>query len=199
MPVMNSPNPSARRLRRRLLAALAAMVVAAACDDPFKIEADTANLDANLELWALNGSPAAYPSAVIVAQAAATRPDASGSFDLAFDIDANGRVRTLPVASVVTPVSGARTIEFQRITGPFDAVEEAPRSGWTADSVLVLEAGEAFLVKVPTVYCQYDIRQEVFAKFRVDSILPAERRIKLSGRVNPNCGFRSLLTGIPEF
>ena len=50
-----------------------------------------------------------------------------------------------------------------------------------------------------TPLCQFDIRQDIYAKFFVDSVLPAERRVKLTARINPNCGFRSLLIGIPAF
>jgi hypothetical protein len=30
-------------------------------------------------------------------------------------------------------------------------------------------------------------------------VIPAERRFRLLGRVNPNCGYRSLNEGVPEF
>jgi hypothetical protein len=56
-----------------------------------------------------------------------------------------------------------------------------------------------FLVRVQTQYCQLEQSPEVYAKYIVDSIFPDERRIRLSGRVNPNCGFRSFLSGVPTF
>jgi hypothetical protein len=195
------PKHPVRRLRRGLVAALLLVVAgAAACEDPFKITAQNPNVDASFELWALNGgAPAAYPTAVLVPQASAVRLDAAGSFDLAFDIDNTGRVRVLPVGSVVAPIAGTRDIQFQRSNGPYNAIAEAPKTGWTSDSVLVINPGQMFLVKVNTLYCQYDLQQFVYAKFIVDSVIPAENRIKLSARINPNCGFRSFLTGIPEF
>jgi len=52
---------------------------------------------------------------------------------------------------------------------------------------------------VQTQFCQFDVRQDIHAKFFVDSVLPAERRVKLSARVNPNCGLRSLRTGTPTY
>lgn len=199
--VMTMPKHPARRLRRGLLAVLLlATAGAAACEDPFKITAQNPNIDSSFELWALNGgAPAAFPTAVLVPQASAVRLDAAGSFDLAFDIDPTGRVRVLPVGSVVAPIAGTREVQFQRADGPFNTVIEAPKTGWTSDSVLVVNEGQMFLVKVNTLYCQYDLQQFVYAKFVVDSVIPAEHRMKLSARINPNCGFRSFLTGIPEF
>ncbi len=189
--------PSARRAL--LAAALLVAAGAAACEDPFAVHASSENFDESFELWALSGTPVAYPSAVLVPQGSAVRLDAAGSFDLAFDIDPDGRLKVYPVNSVVAPVGGSRVVEFQRITGPYNTVVEAPRTGWTQDSVLVVNPGSAFLVKVNTAFCLYDVRQYVYAKFYVDSVLTADRRIKLAARINPNCGYRSLLEGVPEF
>lgn len=194
------PNPLARRLRRGVLVStLAALAGAAGCEDPFKITAQYPNVDVTFELWALDGAPAAYPTAVLVPQATAVRLDAAGSFDLAFDIDSTGRAVVLPVGTVVSPIAGTRTVEFQRGVGTYNTIVEAPKTGWQADSSLTVNEGQSFLVKVNTLYCQYDFQQVVYAKFIVDSVIPAERRMKISARINPNCGFRSFLSGVPEF
>lgn len=199
-------NQPVRRMRRGVLLAVLALVGgAAACEDPFEITANYPNIDQSLEVWAITGSPASYPSGILMVapglpRASAARLDASGSlFDIAFDIDTLGRLRVLPVGSVVAPITGTRVIQFQRPTQTYTAIAEAPRTGWTADSVLLVGQGQSFLVRVSTQYCQFDIRQDIYAKFYVDSIVPEDRRIKLRGRINPNCGFRSFLDGFPEF
>ncbi|MBX7119585.1 MAG: hypothetical protein K1X31_11345 [Gemmatimonadaceae bacterium] len=189
-----------RAWRRGLLAAVLALVAgAAACDDPFQLTASRQNIDETFEVWGITGSSSVYPAGIIVPQATAVRLDAAGSFDLAFDIDGDGRLMVYPVGSVVSPLTGARLVEFQRITSTYSEAVEAPKTGWTSDSLLLVNPGQAFFVKVRTLYCQYDLRQEVYAKFYVDSVIPAEHRIKLGARINPNCGFRSLLSGVPEF
>lgn len=195
---MTLPNSLAPR-SRRALAALALVFGAAACEDPFQLQASNSNADASFEIWAMSGAPAAYPSGLLVAQTSVVRLDAAGSFDLAFDIDAGGRLMVWPVTSVVSPIAGSRAIAFQRSTGVYNALLEAPKNGWTNDTLLLVDAGDVFFTKVTTLYCQYDLRQDIYAKFLVDSIIPAERRIRLSARVNPNCGFRSLVLGVPEF
>ena len=193
-----SVSPRSRARRVVLLLALLAGVVAG-CQDPFKLTARSANFDATFELWAVSGTPAAYPSGLLVPQGVVVRLDPSGNFDVAFDIDALGRLVVIPVSSAVAPVTGPRAIGFQRTAATYNSIIEAPKSGWTNDSLFVVAPGETFLVKVTTQYCQFDLRRETYAKFLVDSVLPAERRIKLVSRVNPNCGFRSLAAGIPLF
>lgn len=196
--VMTPPILSAPR-RRVLLTVLAVVLGAVACQDPFKLTARSINIDVGFELWAMSGSPAAYPSGLLVPQASVVRLDAAGSFDLAFDIDANGRLVVLPVSSVVSPIAGTRLIGFQRASGIYNALLEAPKDGWLNDTLFLVNEGQSFFVKVATQFCQFDLRQDIYAKFYVDSVVPAERRIKLSARVNPNCGFRALTSGIPEF
>lgn len=186
--------------RFRTLAALVAGALAvAACEDPFEERAQFPNRDVPLETWAITGTPASYPTALLVPQHTVVRPDAAGSFDLAFDIDEDGRLLVIPVSKVVVALGGDRTIGLLRATAPYSAIADAPRTGWLFDTTLVVNPGSAFLVKVQTLYCQFDFRQDIYAKIFVDSVIPEERRAKLSMRVNPNCGFRSFVTGIPEY
>jgi hypothetical protein len=198
-------NHPVRRVRRGLLLAVLALVAGAtACEDPFEITAQFPNIDQTFELWAISGSPAAYPSGLLLVapglpQATAVRLDAAGNFDIAVDIDTLGRLRVLPVGSIVSPITGTRVIQFQRPTVSYSVIPDAPRDGWSPDSVLLVGEGQAFLLRISTQYCQFDIRQDIYAKFYVDSIIPDERRVKLRSRINPNCGFRSLLNGIPEY
>ena len=182
-----------------LSSALLAVLVAGACSDPFRLQATRLNVDVGLEGWALTGTAPTLPSVLIVPGFTMARPDAAGSFDLGFDIDATGKLVVLPVSSVVAAVAGSRPIGFVLPSQAFDAILEAPRSGYTSDSSLVLSVGDIFVTRISTAFCQFELRQEIYAKFRVDSIIPAERRYKIQAFINPNCGFRSFQTGVPEF
>lgn len=184
----------------RTLVVLAPVVLAAlACEATFEDRAQFANVDVPLETWAITGTPASFPTALLVPQHTVVRPDAAGSFDLAFDIDDDGRLHVIPVSKVVTALGGNRTIGLLRGTQPYSVIADAPRTGWLFDTTLVVNPGSSFLVKVQTLYCQFDFRQDIYAKVFVDSVIPAERRAKLSMRVNPNCGFRSFANGVPEY
>lgn len=186
-------------IRFRALALVATLGLAASCAEPFDTGAQRSTVDVPLEAWAMTGSPPSYPTAFLVPQATVVRADAAGSFDLAFDIDPSGRLVVLPVSHVVMPLTGARRIGLLRSTEAYNTIIEAPLTGWAYDSTITVNPGGAFLVRVQTQFCQFDIRQDIYAKFFVDSVLPAERRVKLTARINPNCGFRSLLIGIPAF
>lgn len=192
---------SARRALRAsaLLALLGAAGTIGCGEDPFAPRANFDNANVVFEVWALTGAPTNFPTVHLVAQRITARPDAAASFDLAFDIDPQGRVVVLPVSQVVTPLGGNRTVGMLRSTLPFADIDAAPRSGYTFDSTLVVGVGEPFIVRVQTLFCQTELRDHVFAKYIVDSILPDERRIRISGRVNPNCGFRSFGEGVPKF
>jgi hypothetical protein len=187
-------------LRIRALGALCLAVLSVtACDDPFEQVASRPTVNVVLESWALTGAPPAYPTALVVPLYSMIRADAAATFDIAFDIDADGRLMVLPVSKVVSAVGGDRTIGIMRGTGTYSSIVEAPRTGWVYDSIMTVNPGATFLVRVQTLYCQFDFRQDIYAKFYVDSVIPEERRIRLLGRVNPNCGYRSLLEGIPEY
>lgn len=184
--------------------ALATLVVAAlglaSCEATFEDGAQFSTRDVPIEVWAITGSPTSFPAGLLVAPPHGVVPlNVAGEFDLAFDIDADGRLLVLPVNKVVTALTGNRTIGLLRATEPYSVIPDAPRTGWLFDTTLVMNPGSAFLVKVQTLYCALDFRQDIYAKVYVDSVIPEERRAKLSMRVNPNCGFRSFANGIPEY
>lgn len=184
---------------RALVGLLLAAGLAACGPDPFAPRAAFTTSDVSHEVWALTGAPINYPSAIVVAQRVALRLDAAGTFDFAFDINGADQVVMYPVGRVVTPLGTSRSVGVIRPTVPFAEVTEAPREGWLEDSVQTLDIGDAIIVRVQTQSCLFDFSPFIYAKYRVDSIFPAERRIRLSGRVNPNCGFRSFADGLPEF
>ncbi len=188
--------------RNRLLpplVAFGAALLVLACEDPFKLTASRSNTTLNFFVWAISGTPDEYPTALRVPQATLVLADPNGNFDIAFDFNANDSLVVLPVRSVVTPLLGAHAVTFFRTAASYEQVIEAPLNGWTSDSALVVGVGETFLVKVTSTYCQFELRRDVYAKFEVESIIPSERRARLRGKVDPNCGFRSLQDGIPEY
>lgn len=198
---VNTTTPVRRPVRR--LAALGALLVAGlglGCGpDPFAPRANTPVLSTSFAVWAISGSPAPYPTAYSVQSNVVVRLEPTGSFDIAFDITPGGRLRVLPMSEVVTPLSGVRAIGMQRSAVPYAGIDAAPRGGYAQDTILELDVGDAFVVRVPSQLCGFSQQTIIYAKFSVDTIVPADRRAFLTGRVNPNCGFRSFADGIPEF
>lgn len=201
---MTLPRPA----RRRALFAGVLLVTASAvaCEDPFELKATFQTRDMVFSVWSLNSSPDEYPTVLDIAvsvvngsSAQLERPDATGGFDIAFDVADDGRLRVIPVRLAVTPLSGTHAVHFIETSALFEQVLSAPADGWVADSTIALDEGDLFLVRVFAPPCQFQLRQYLYVKFVVDSIIPAERRAKLRGKLNPNCGFRSFQEGIPEF
>jgi len=194
------PTPAASRGRRALLvSAIAAVASIVGCDDPFAPKATTPNFSTAIEVWALTGAPTSFPTVILVPQALVVRPDAGGSFDVGFDIDPDGRLLVVPMSKIVSPLAGVRSIGIIRTATIFNTILDAPRDGWIFDSTLAVNVGQSFLLRVQTQYCEGELNQEVFAKYNVVEVDVVERRIVLSGYVNPNCGFRSFQTGIPTY
>jgi hypothetical protein len=198
---VHTTTPVRRPLRRAAAAAaLLAVAVGLGCGpDPFAPRADTPVVRTIFTVWAISGSPAPYPTAYSVQSNATLRLEPTGAFDLAFDITPEGKLRVLPVREVVNPISGARSIGVQVPGIPYADITAAPRTGYALDSIIELEVGGAFVVQVPSQLCGFSQQPVIFAKFNVDTIVPADRRAFLSGRINPNCGFRSFADGVPEF
>jgi hypothetical protein len=189
--------------RASVLVALGAVLgvgaLTACGPDPFAVEANTPVRLTTFTIWAITGSPAPYPTAYSVQNNVTLRLEPSGSFDIAFDITPDGKLQVLPIKAVVAPVGGSRVIGVQVATVPYAEVTEAPRLGWNADSTIEVVVGQTFLLQVASELCALSGRPTIYAKFVADSIIPADRRAFLSGRINPNCGFRSFANGIPEF
>jgi hypothetical protein len=170
-----------------------------ACSGATDLVARFDNLVYQPALYALNGSPIGAPTAINTVFAATVRPDATYDFDVAFDLDAEGRPVVLAQRSLGHPAAGAgRQVALQAVAGGFDALERAPESRWVLDSLLTLEIGQVAVVRVAATICQFDLSPFVFSKLVVDSVDVASRRIWASALTNPNCGFRSLQPGRPR-
>lgn len=188
------------KARLALLAAMFVAVVLNACGDPTNIKASLPTSVDTLSVFALTGTPPAYPSGVAIVARRPVRVDGFANFDVAFDINPSGNAVIYPVRLVVPSPSGSRPVALQKVAGAFDSVTEAPRTGF-ADSALVMLPGD--VVVVQTAHnssgdiCQFALSPNLFAKFVVDSINQASRTIYLKMGFDPNCGFRSFATGIP--
>ncbi len=191
-------------VRRRRRAALRPFLLAvatlalAACDDPFKMKAQYANQPFVYSLYGISGTgPANAPAALDLVAVAAVRLDGNFAFDIAFDFDGAGKIVILPQKLVGTPISGSRTVALQRISGGYEAVVLAPTAGWKLDSTVAVLPGEVVGVRLTSASCVYQLSNELYAKIVVDSVKTGGL-IFGRGVINPNCGFRSFASGIPE-
>ena len=195
--------------RRALTLALLVAPVLSACGgtDPFAPVASLYTSASGYIMYPLSTAPALLPSALQMLTQTAVRPQVSPSlglnFDIVFDVDAQGRVRVIPPKLVATVPTGTPTTGVQAVTTPFDSLLRAPTSGYRYDSVTVVRVGQVFAVSsqgstASGITCSTN--SPLYAKMVVDSIVAvpelATQKLFLKTVIDPNCGFRSLETGV---
>ena len=152
-----------------------------------------------LAVYALTGSPLAFPTALVTPAHTVVRADASLEFDVAFDIDAQGNALLYPFRLVVDPTAARRTVGIQRMNVPFDSVRRAPTGGYRYDSVTVVPEGAVAVIQAQRdVECRFDFSRTIYSKIVIDDIDPVTRRIDFRILVDPACGFRDLVPGRPK-
>ena len=194
---------TSHRLRRPLAVAALSVLAAVGCRDPFEIEAQFSTIEDVVTIYALSGTPLDLPAAVLVAPAAqAVRPGPDFVFDIAFDIDAAGAVRLLPVDVVARPgVVGGRTVGILLVDDmSYEEILRAPDRGYTYREAVTVTVGDVGILQAnghPSCLASF-FSTSVFAKFRVEAVDPVARTMRLRVRVDPNCGFRGLEEGTPS-
>jgi hypothetical protein len=173
----------------------------AACsdDDPFRPVATTPNVVTGLGLAALSTGVLA-PTAIDFINLRAVRPTLDGAgtvnFQLALDLEADGRVRLLPVLSMLSPPTGSTSVGLVRTDATFEALARAPTSGFVTDSAVTAAVGETWVVRLSAGLCAFG--DPFYAKFVVDGVNPATRRLAVRFLLNRNCGYRDLTEGLPR-
>jgi hypothetical protein len=192
------------RLRAGLAAATLAAASLLACGDPNAPRASLATFTDTLQLYALNGSPRGAPAALRLLAGGfggtpAVAPDVTLGFDVALDIDGQGRPVLLPLRTVASPFSATHRVGLARDTRAFASITEAPTTGYQHDSVTTVNVGETVLIETADPdQCSTLLTSGVlYGKMVVDSVNAGARRIYLRLTGDPNCGFRSFEPGVP--
>ena len=192
--------------RIRKLCVVAGMVAGtttvAACGDDLGVNAFPVNEPVNVTVYALNGTAQTLPAGLDIRLLDPIRVDPRWAFDLAFDLNASNGIVVHTVRSVSTELVNLPRIGLQTSELAFDALIDAPTSGYVYDSLLTVPVGKTVVVDKIDPTCNrfggaflgFNIR----AKFRVDSISTSRRAIYLKILSNPNCGYRSLEPGEPK-
>jgi len=191
--------PSARPLPRALiLIGFAASI--AACRGFTAIDASFQNVTATDTVYALNGGPPNSPNSINFFQGLTDRADQGFGFDIAFDIDKDGNPVIIPARALATNFSNPSSIGLQRATTSFEAIAEAPRDGYRADTAMTVGVGQAIIVEVHDINaCLYALKgQSYFSKLVITEVDPALKRIAFTVTVNRNCGFHSFAPGLPR-
>jgi hypothetical protein len=186
--------------RKFALAMVASASILTACGDSQLLQASLPTAEDFYIVFALTGTPAAYPSGINTYVRSPVRVDGNASFDIAFDLDASGKVLIYPVQKIVSSLPSTRRVGLRRVSQPFDSVDIAP-SGTYADSVLTVGIGEAVVVQSSRNsagdICSFDLSPYIYSKLVIDSVAVPTRTILAHTIVDPHCGFKQFTTGIP--
>lgn len=197
-----------------------AALAAAACDDPFAIEASQPTNVDTLTVYALDNVEGSLLSGVKIVtldleggygpEVVPIVSEGGGGpldFDVALDIDDEGRAVVYPLP-LVAPGAAMRRVALLRPVHDdgtpltFGEVTSAPRGEYAADEPVVLGEGGVVVIESPSQACSFSVNSKgssYYAKLVVDSIrtTPVER-IFVRVLSDPNCGFRSFAEGVPN-
>jgi hypothetical protein len=191
--------------RRALLVTLAAVSLLAACDDPNEPGANFSIYTVDSQtVYAINGTPANAPNAVnffggIIGNSA-VRANSAFAFDLAFDITDDGKVAIIPVRKIASELLQPHLVGMQLVENThYDSLKIAPKEGYKNDSTFVVGVGALLAVRTEEPSCLQQFLNEaaIYGKLLVLKIDTGARTIQLKYTADPNCGFRSLTTGVP--
>jgi len=192
--------PLRRTLVALTLVALPIVAAVACSSDPYAPKALYPVSIDTFRVVALNGTSAEAQSGVRLLTASTTVPDFSQAFDFALDIDADGKVVLLPRSKVMTCTSicqlGVKVIPTDSVE--FDKLYDAPKAGYTYDSVTTIPVGATVAFVTKDIFCQQSniSTYDLYAKMIVDSVHMSDRSLFVRLVSDPNCGFRGLVPGI---
>ncbi|HEX6629645.1 MAG TPA: hypothetical protein VF048_01070 [Gemmatimonadaceae bacterium] len=195
------------RLRAGRRAAAAALLLAAglaACSDPLEFKPSFETVESTVTVHALNDVGAAFTAAILLAPSPiGVRPAGDYTFDAAVDFDAGGVALLYPVDEIaqIGVIAAGRTVGVQKLSGTTYAdLQRAPNTGYTYGEAVPIAVGDVGAIQSNGhPYCANSFYSTtLWAKFQVVALDPAARTATFKIRVDPNCGFRGLQSGVPS-
>lgn len=199
--------PSHPPFRRALIAPFLTLLLLGpvACGDPFEIPpASFSNTERIVILWGLTGTPINTPSAFDLLTGREVRTDRTPDFDFAIEFAPDSALDLGTTGDTILAILPRGVLGFGEGPGAlviegtsFDSLKLAPETGYITDAAVRIDSGDVVVVSSRLQTCNFGLNRHLYAKFRVDQIDRTQRRISTSMIYNPNCGYRSLTTGIP--
>jgi hypothetical protein len=186
------------RLHSPVFLVVAAVLAAACSDNSGLAPASVPNVVDTVTLGSLHGSPVSVPSAYSVADGNVVYTQNSSAFDFAYDVDSTGRhvLLTLEVLRLSTTNGSGPGMQFT--TRAFDQIATAPSNGWITGDTIVVDSGSVLLLR-SRIICG-GLGVPLYGKMQVLSIddTPGNQTITFQALSNVNCGYKSLLPGLPK-
>jgi hypothetical protein len=172
-----------------------------ACSSLTRPNAQSANVTDTVTVYAINNTPVDAPSGLWLFGEQAVVINSSFTFDLAFDLDAQGNATLYTVRYVAGDLSAAHSVGVQKMTSTYEAFDKAPSTGYIADSLFTAKVGDVFAIQTsdPSA-CSFSVYSNViYGKVQILAVDPVARTLRARFTVDPNCGFFSLIpSGTPK-
>jgi len=183
----------------QLLFLLAVGVTAAACSNDSNLApASIPNVVDTFTIGSLTDSPVSTPSAYSVADGNVVRTDISSAFDFAYNVDTSGQhvLLTLEVMRLTTTTGTGPGMQFT--SKPFDQLSQAPSNGWITGDTIKVDSGTVLLLRSRIICAGLGV--PLYGKMEVLSIddTPGNQTMTFKALSNENCGYKSLVPGLPR-
>ena len=183
------------------LVAAVLVVTGVACGSFTGVPAALSVMTDSGTVYALNGAPLGAPTALHAYSGTLVPADANFVFDVAFDLDSAGNIVALPQRAVASGLATTHTVSLATVPDTFEAVTSVPKGlSFRADTALIVKRNQVVIAQVTDgTACGVSLTgSTLFAKFVIRSIDRVNRSMTMRWVVDPNCGFRSFLPGVPK-
>lgn len=192
---------------RRLSVALVVVTTlgVSACRDSTFTSADLSVLTDTLVAYSFTGADPSLPTALASAAGTTVPADGSTNYDVVFDIDPNDpsghTVDLIPARIIVSPIAGSHSVGILTSPTIFDSLFAAPNVYYRPDTTTAVSVGQTVVLQMHrstgATICLYLADPRIYAKLVIDSVNTTTRSIHFRQTVDPNCGYRSLIVGLP--
>jgi len=189
-----------------------AVLAAAACGNPFALNATLDVIADTLAVYGLTQAPTNAPTAVNTFGPQLVTTSPTSHYDVVFDIRPDSAGNPQAYAEPPRAVASFGTAGFVvDSTQAFDAITFAPNVPYNDSTVVPLKPGTVLVVQALSTACAVNLvasQQFIYSKIVIDSINytpfdaftnPDGNTIHFRIVVDPNCGFRSFKEGLPRF
>lgn len=195
-------NPDIRRPTSKIVAIAAAglAILGVACGDLTAVPASLPTLADSGTVYAINGAPPGAPTALHVFSGTLLPATAAFVFDVAFDLDSAGHVLIIPQKVVATGLTSTHSVGLQSVSGDYDGLLSAPKTGYRADTTMVTVAGQVVAIQSsdPNACTTSLTGTALYGKMVVTSVDLVAKTLAVKFTVDPNCGFFSFASGLPK-
>jgi hypothetical protein len=169
-----------------------------------------------LQFFALNHSGPNSPSGFSLTEQTAVPTDGTESFDVAFDLSPTGQTIIYPIKLIETGngIGTPHQVGLHLTAQLYDSAAcvaaglpanlpdpcysiLAPTANYQFDTTYGLVPGIPIIIAASTSGCVGQANPVLYAKLVVDSVHVSQGEIFARATVDPNCGYRSFLPGIP--